>query len=243
VHRAWKRSLSLGVLVFSLASPGAAAAYHVGSTFDKAPGAGGGGGIFYAGAKLERGWDCAMCHIEPEGKIKVRLNVDPPALFDGFQYTPGETYTFTATLEGEHLGKASPLSNYNGLVVELVDGRGFQAGSLGGFAAEDFYSGFPATIASAGTKPNVTQWTFAWTAPAVGTGKVSMHVAAVDGNGADSGPGATLTDPFHDDVFVATIEVSESPMGRRAPTGSAALACAMGIVLLSIDKRRRAKRS
>jgi len=245
MHRAWQRFLIASPLILPLvmAFPRAAWAYHSGSTFDKPPGAGGAGGIFYAGAPLERGWDCTMCHLDPPGKIKVRLDVDPPALFQGFTYTPGEVYSFTATMVDEQLGKNSPLSNYNSIVVEAVDGKGFQAGSMGGFAAEDLYSGYPATIVTTGTKPNVTQWKFTWTAPPAGAGKVTMHVAAVDGNGANAGAGKTLTDPLHDDVFVAAVAFTESPMGRRTPNRGGALACALGIVLAAGAKRRRSRQT
>ncbi|HRI72252.1 MAG TPA: hypothetical protein PK156_48795 [Polyangium sp.] len=252
MYRAWQRFVI--ALPFALSSalflPKTAWAYHSGSTFDKPPGAGGGGGIFYAGAPLERGWDCTMCHLDPPGKVRVKLDVNPPSLFQNFTYSPGAVYSFTATMLNEQLGKNSPLSNYNSVAVEVVDGKGYQAGSMGGFAAEDLYSGYPATIVTTGTKPNVTQWTFTWTAPPMGTGGVTMHVAGVDGNGANAGAGKTLTDPLNDDVFVAAVSFTESPMGQNAPgfkplhpTRSGALACALGIVFAVGSSRRRARRS
>jgi len=242
MYRAWKRFLTKCLIALPcaiVAIPNVAQAYHSGSTFDKPPGAGGGGGIFYAGAPLERGWDCTMCHLQPPGKVKVRLDVNPPSLFQNFTYTPGNVYSFTATMVDEHLGKNSPLSNYNSVVVEVVDGKGFQAGSMGGFAAEDLYSGYPATIATTGTKPNVTQWTFNWTAPPLGSGPVTMYVAGVDGNGANAGAGKTLTDPLHDDVFVASVAFTESPTGRRNPSGTSIFACALGLVVAIGSQRRR----
>lgn len=241
MHRAWQRLLIAIAIIVALPRP--AQAYHSGSTFDKPPGAGGGGGIFYVGAPLERGWDCTMCHLNPPGKVKVRLDVDPPALFQNFTYTPGAVYSFTATMLDEQLGKNSPLSNYNSVAVEAVDGKGYQAGSMGGFAAEDLYSGYPATIVTTGTKPNVTQWKFTWTAPPLGAGKVTMHLAAVDGNAANVGAGKTLTDPLNDDVFVAAVSFAESPMGRRYPNRGGALACALGMVLAVGNSRRRSNQT
>src|SRR5262249_47921524 len=128
------------------------------------------------------------CHQKAAGKIKVKLSVSPSSLFDGMQYTPGQVYSFTATLEGEHLGLSSPLANYNSIVVSIVDAKGFSTGSIGGYAAEDFYSGFPSTIASAGQQVGRTSWTFQWTPGPVGSGPVTIYLAAVDGNGAKSGP-------------------------------------------------------
>jgi hypothetical protein len=241
MHRAWQRFIGVLALlaVAFVAMP--ARAFHVGGTFDRPPGAGGGGGIFYAGAPLDHGWDCSACHQKAAGKIKVRLDVMPSSLLDGLQYTPGQVFTFTATLEGEHLGLSSPLANYNSLVVSIVDAKGFSTGSIGGFAAEDFYSGFPSTIASAGQQVGRTSWTFQWTAGQVGSGPVTLYVAAVDGNGADSGPSATLTDPFDDDVFVAAWNLKETPLtaGRTQPTFPGTLVCALGIAVTTIAQRRR----
>ena len=239
MHRARQRLVGFAVLLAALFAVLPARAFHVGSTFDKPPGAGGGGGIFYVGAPLDRGWDCSVCHQKAAGQIKVKLSVAPSALFDGMQYTPGQAYSFTATLEGEHLGMNSPLANYNSIVVSIVDAKGFSTGSIGGFAAEDFYSGFPSTIASAGQQVGRTSWTFTWTAGPVGSGPVTIYLAAVDGNGAKSGPSATLTDPFDDDVFVAQFNLKESPMGRAQPSFPGTLVCALGVGIASIAQRRR----
>jgi hypothetical protein len=70
-----------------------------------------------------------------------------------------------------------------------------------------------------------------------------MHIAAVDGNGADAGAGKTLTDPLHDDVFVSAVAFAETPMGRRNPTGTGAIACAMGLVLAVGSTKRRPRKN
>jgi hypothetical protein len=212
MRRAWKPAL---IVALTLASR-SAFAFHAGSTFDKPPGAGGGGGIFYTGSPIEKGWDCRACHVNAEGRIKVRLQVDPPALFEKFRYVPSQTYKLTATLEGEHLGLTSPRANFNGLAVALANPKGEPVGSLSG-PPDLFISGGPATITSAGQKTAITTWTFDWQSPPPGTGAARIHLAAVDGNGAESGPTGTLTDAFGDDVFVATVELEEEGRMGLAP--------------------------
>jgi hypothetical protein len=250
MHRARQRFLSLFALSAAffgaLFTPAMARAFHSGSVFDKPPGAGGGGGIFYTGAPLERGWTCALCHLDAPGKIKLRMQVEPSELFQTFRYVPGQTYTFTATLDGESRGLSSPLSNYNTMAVSITDAKGLSTGSIGGFAAEDFYSGGPTTITSAGQKVGVTSWTFSYTAPDAAAGPLSMYLAAVDGNGADSPPTKTLTDPFGDDVFVAKITLqpgglAEAPVPSADPRGMPLFAVALG--LLGAARRRRKDRA
>ena len=215
MHRARKRPVAAaapfasllaalaGLAVFACAP--LAWAFHAGSTFDKPPGAGGADGIYYVGSPLERGWKCTLCHLNPPSKIS--LHIDQPELFSGgnFQYTPGQVYKFDVDLVGEHLGLSSTHSNYNSLVVQILDENQAPAGAML-YAESEFYSGYaPTTIASANnsaTQVGVTHWTFRWIAPAATAGldggppgKVTIYFAAVDGNGADIGPKGTLTDP------------------------------------------------
>jgi hypothetical protein len=208
-------------LVFALwafAAVKGAAAFHAGKQFSSPPGAGGGGGIFYTGTIAERGWNCTMCHVDPPGRIRLRVKSDPPELFDSFVATPGVAYSITISMElppGEQeLGVAATRSNYNSLVTTVVDASGAPVGNYLAFAPDAFYavgnaSGATTVLASAGQVLGVTEWTFGWMAPGAGTGPVSMHVAVVDGNGAGSDGSVTLTDPFGDDVAVARFDFRE----------------------------------
>jgi len=232
-------ALAAFTAAFTVTAP--ARAFHAGALFDKPPGAGGGGGIFYTGAPLEHGWNCSLCHEAAPGKFRVLLKVEPSDLFQGFTYVPGQTYSFTATLDGETMGKSSPLSNYNTIAASFTDAKGISVGSVGGFAAEDFYMGNPTTIASAGQKVGATSWSFQYTAPEAGAGPVTLYLAAVDGNGANSPPTKTLTDPFGDDVFTAavTFQPGGSAASRRRPWGPGTLVFAVGIALFGAARRRR----
>jgi len=247
MRRARKRSiaaigcmLAASAYASTWASP--ASAFHAGNVFDKPAGAGGGGGIFYTGAASERGWNCNACHTEAAGKIKVTLTTDPPALLQTFRYEPGKTYSFTATLDGEHRGAGA--SNFNSLAVAFVDPEGGPAGDIGGFAADEFYAG-RTTIVSAGQHPGETTWKFRWTAPPQAGAPVKLHLAAVDGNGADGAGGGTLTDPWGDDVFVGSLTLGSgatatAPTRRGGPAGTWIVAVAFAGLLCA--RRRQGDR-
>jgi hypothetical protein len=231
MHRARQRSVA-GALALALASfvAPSAWAFHAGATFDKPPGAGGSGAIYYTGSPLERGWKCTLCHLNPPGKI--RLHIDQPELFNGgkFQYTPGQVYEFVVDLVGEHLGIASTHSNYNSLVVQVLDDNQLPIGNML-YADTEFYSGYQrTTIASANNSASqvgVTHWKFKWFAPMPTDGpdggppgNATMYFAVVDGNGADIGPNGTLTDPYGDDFFSVEVVLTQGPemMGSRPPS-------------------------
>jgi hypothetical protein len=204
-----------------------AAAFHAGNLFDKPPGAGGAGGVFYTGAPAERGWTCTACHRESPlsgevdaapkpGLIKLQLGIDPPL---GDRYAPDRVYTFTIDLLGEHNGLGQS-ANFNAIAASFADDQGMPAGEVSGFAPDDLYQGGPATIADAGKKPNNTHWSFTWTAPPAGTGAVSLHIGAGDGNAAGAtGGGSTLTDPWGDDVFVGSLSFGEGTQAARRRAG------------------------
>jgi hypothetical protein len=197
--------------------PATARAFHAGSTFDKTAGAGGGDGLFYTGSPfVEHGWTCTACHLSAPGAIRLDLVAMPSVLLDRRSYTPDASYQITATLVGEHLGIGSPRANYNSLALTIVQSNGAAAGFLSGYAPDDFYNGGDTTIASAGQKVGITAWSFTWTAPPAGTGPVTLYACVVDGNGANSPPTGTLTDPLGDDVYCSRLALTEAPAGLRA---------------------------
>jgi hypothetical protein len=219
----------------------AAAAFHAGNVFDKPPGAGGGGGVFYAGAPRERGWSCAACHLGAEGAIKISLTADPPDLLQSLRYEPGRKYALRATMIGEHLGAGA--ANFNSIVVVIVGADGTPSGEISGYAADEIYNGGATTIASAGQKPGETAWSFTWTAPAEGAGAATVHIAAVDGNGANGEGGGTLTDPWGDDVFVGALTLEAGTRLVSAPPGHDARGAVISICcLVGLRRRTRGER-
>jgi hypothetical protein len=103
------------------------------------------------------------------------------------------------------------------------------------------------------TGTDTTRWEFTWTAPATGTGALTLHVGVVDGDGASST--TELTDPGGDDWAMTTLRLCEGTSGcadRPGPTttesrvvgcnagGASSLPVAFGLVLLLAARRRRA---
>lgn len=247
------RALGAALLAGALAwgAPRAAFAFHTGQTFDRPPGAGGGGGIFYTGAKKDHGFTCTMCHEKPEGQIKVSWTVDPP--LDGGKYTPGAQYTFTAKLEGEHKGLGNPY-NYNAIVVQFL---GQDENSIGMItSAEDptcyYVSGASyAPTNTCATDKGRTEWSFVWTAgtpdplspmdppPLIpASGPVTVLFAAVDGDGGTSEVAKPRNDPFNDDVYVTEMVLNEGATARRnMPSRPGTLAFALGLAVFGVSRR------
>jgi hypothetical protein len=217
--------LSVGVPLGGAGGVPAAWAYHTGATFDRAPGAGGGGGLFYTGAPRERGWTCEACHVDPPVATQVVVRIQPAELLVDRVYVPGQSYDVTVTLENEQLGRMSARSNFNGMAMTVMDESGAVAGDFSGFAAEDFYVRGRSIIASSGTTVGATEWSFRWTAPEAGRGEITLYLGVVDGNGANSPADVTLTDPFGDGVFIgylAATESSAAPAGATVQAGARA---------------------
>jgi hypothetical protein len=233
MHRAGQRSVACSVArwgrvlagwILALGSAGGvqtAWAYHTGATFDRQPGAGGGGGLFYTGAPRERGWTCEACHVDPPVPVQVVVRIEPGALLVDRVYVPGQSYDLTVTLENEQLGRMAARSNFNGMAMTVMDESGAVAGDFSGFAAEDFYVRGRSIIASSGTTVGVTEWSFRWTAPEAGRGDITLYLGVVDGNGANSPADVTLTDPFGDGVFTGYLAATESSAAPASATGPA----------------------
>ena len=198
--------LVTAAVIGAIVSP--AAAYHTGSLFAAAPGAGGAGGLFYTGSPRERGWTCASCHVEAPGLLRVSLTSEEGLFADG-RYVPERTYRITVRMQNETRGMGASRSNFNGMALTVLDGGGDPAGALGGYDAARFYARGSAILASSSTVVGETEWTFTWTAPTAGTGEIVFYLGVVDGDGAGSGPTETLTDPFGDDVAVGRVVVRE----------------------------------
>jgi hypothetical protein len=210
--------LSTGAAAATLGVAAPASSFHAGNLFDKPPGAGGGGGLFYVGSPRERGWTCTACHQDPPHAMRVSVRADPPEVLQQGAYVPESIVRFTFELQSETKGRSSPLSNYNSLVAAILDTEAAAAGAVSGFAAEDFFTRGSSILASAGRTPNEIVWSFDWTAPAAGSGPVTIYAAVVDGNGAGSAPTVTLTDPFDDDVWVGRTTLEERSTEARGVT-------------------------
>lgn len=217
------------VLVFVLASalaPSTAAAFHPALSFEKTANEGGGGGIYFTGSPRDKGYDCAICHVEPAGTIAAELATDPPELAAG-SYRPGSTYQLTVRLLGEHRGFGTR-SNQNSFLLEAVDDQAVPAGAFVGLDLERVGVVDDGRVLGGRAGPE-TEWTFGWRAPAAGGGAVTFHLGVVDGDGAGNASEAQ-TDPNGDDVAMVALRACEGAPGcaarpRRAATESVAAGC------------------
>jgi hypothetical protein len=103
------------------------------------------------------------------------------------------------------------------------------------------------------TRNGATTWEFFWVSPPAGSGPVTFHIGAVDGNGG-TGIAANDQDPYGDDTVSAQFFVQEAnapvPTGSNAGCAVAAPRAAGPITLLALllltlalrSFRRRARR-
>lgn len=185
----------------------------------------GGGGIYATGAAQDWGLKCSHCHIDnggQQGMITAMVDVDPPfTVVNGEQsYSPGQRYTFTFDMMGEHLGMPGTDNNHNSIAVVFEDAGGARAGEYytdsgvdsvvcqqmapnpnDGTLRSTYVYGDCHGILS--TEQNdVTTWTFDWEAPAAGTGEVTVFYGMVDGN-------SHAESSLDDDVVEGIIKLTE----------------------------------
>lgn len=244
-----RQHLVTAALVLAAALPSVAHAYHSGALFDRAPGAGGAGGLFYTGSTRDRGWDCSACHTDPRGQLAIDVVSEPAELIEEQRFRPNTAYTITVALRdpARQLGLLATRSNYNTMAVSFLDDQSIAAGMINGFDPGRFYLRGSAILASDTTVINETSWSFTWTAPAARSGAVTIDLAVVDGNGANAAGTSTLTDPDGDDVAVRTYVVSDPAAAARRTTrggppslGWFALALPAPVLVNFARRRRRA---
>jgi hypothetical protein len=206
------------------AMPSSVRAFHAAETYDAPAIDGGGGGQTFSGGPRDRGYDCAICHTDASGAIRVALASDPPELVSERRYVSGRTYRLTVALTGTHRGLGAPRDR-NGFALEVVDERGAPAGALTATGADVVVPAGAQVALSNGGRIGATEWTLSWTAPPAGP--VLLHVAGVDGDGggSDATDGA---DPYGDDAWSGVLGADETgtplaagvlaePQGLSAP--------------------------
>lgn len=190
----------------------------------------GSGGIYGTGSVKDLGILCAHCHTKAAGLIDASVTPTPawPQTGGMNSYSPGVTYSITVKLLNEQkLAKpATPMDNLNGFALTAETPAGVTAGSFTTdtnpvITSANCMTTAPAATPANGTtylldpsgkcsfvvfipRPNATSWTFSWTAPAKGTGPVTLYYGVVDG---DHDGGSSL----NDDVKQGTIKLIEGP--------------------------------
>lgn len=185
----------------------------------------GAGGIYGTGSAKDYGITCANCHINGQGTIGATITPAPAfTKMNGLDaYKPGQQYTITVAMTGEHRGLNQMNNNLNGMALTIED----QGGKPSGVFASDTTPPVTSTACqptapnpapAAGTtyvygdchgvvyipRPNGTQWTFSWTAPKAGSGQLTMFYGVVDGD-------ADGKSSLDDDTKIGTLKLVEGP--------------------------------
>lgn len=198
------RAAALVALV-ALAAPRPAYAFRQAREFDDAAWVGGADGRSFTGLRRERGYTCAICHVpvaDPPGFV---VRSEPPELVAEGRYEPGRRYVVSVEMFRERVPSIpSPdLASVRGhsFNAEVVDPNDVAAGTLdacptrdgdtcvAGTSVETFLGGaavhgMPALPdpEAPSTRRELRAWSFAWTAPAAGTGDLALALAGVDGD-------------------------------------------------------------
>jgi hypothetical protein len=187
----------------------------------------GAAGRYGTGGRTDKGIKCSHCHVKGEGKIGMTLAANPafPSVGGEDRYVPGQRYTITVTMTGEHKNPGMTTNNGNGMAATIENASGQRAGRFIADAGQDSAT-CPAAnpYATAASMPagkttflygdchgvlplsfdGLTQWRFDWIAPAAGAGNLTLFVGMVDGN---SGGGSSLLD----DTAERTFPLREGP--------------------------------
>jgi hypothetical protein len=172
----------------------------------------GGSGLFGTGSARDHGITCGNCHIDndkQQGQINFTFDFTPALGSVGTKkaYTPGQTYNVDVNLVGEYLGitGCAQYQSHTNNFAATFEAGGKTVGALANDSTPLMTSASCVTswpnpapngttglygdcrvIFGAGpageTIPGLTTWHFQWTAPAAGTGMVTMFWGGVDGN-------------------------------------------------------------
>ncbi len=213
--------VSAGAMAFPFGKSWHGAADGTQSTGGRA----GAGGIYGTGGALDFYTTCGSCHIKSAGLIDV--TVVPTPAWNKVQnldaYKPGQVYSITVNMVGEHLGLNQGNDNLNGMAVTIEDQGGKAQGVLVSdtnppVSSASCPASYPAQDPASGTtylygdchgvffipRANTTSWTFSWTAPSAGTGKLSIFYGVVDGDHHGSSS-------LGDDVKMGVVKLEEGP--------------------------------
>jgi hypothetical protein len=202
------------VLVFLLtllSFTASASAFHEIESFSRIED-GGGAGNFFTGSPRFKGYNCRICHTQSEGKISIGMEVNRPELQQG-QYETNTGYVITLRLVGEHRGLGSAF-NPNTFMLEFVNDQGESMGEyLPGPAPVELVDE-GRVLAAEGFGEGEDEWSFTWFSPREASGPITLHLAMLDGNGADETE-LRFIDPLEDDVATMTLRLC--PVGESCP--------------------------
>lgn len=223
---------AIAALVVIAAAAGPAHAFKDAREFDDPAWVGGADGRTFTGVRRERGYSCAVCHVPAADPPVFVVRSEPAALLAEGEYEPGRRYVLSVELYRERV-PAIPDADVtttrgNSFDAEVVQADNEAAGTLDacavraaeGCAASETVKTIRDGRAVHGiaAQPDPADpiifderrtWSFAWTAPAAGSGDLALALAGVDGNSDGTNEG--------DAVAVARLPLRES-----APNAGAA---------------------
>jgi hypothetical protein len=159
------------------------------------------------GSPGDNGTTCTQCHTGAATAVTgwISTNIPPEG------YTPGETYTITAT--GTHAGVVK-----FGFELTVENSQGLKTGTLQltePARTKLVNSSHAVTHTSGGTTPsgNTNTWTVNWVAPSGVTGNIGMYAAfnAANGNGNTGGDVIYKSSAFISEAVPPAILVSIVP--------------------------------
>lgn len=185
----------------------------------------GAGGLYGMGSAMDRGITCSHCHIKAAGQIGTTITPTPAwgTVNGSSAYKPGQKYSITVAMTGEHRGLNQGNNNLNGMAITVEDQAGkvkgvFESDTMPVVSSAACPANYPMQNPTTGTtylygdchgviyipRPNATSWTYSWTAPAAGTGALTMYYGVVDGD-------ADGKSSLDDDVKMGTLKLVEGP--------------------------------
>ena len=253
--------MRLALLLVALAAT-PAAAYHPLRDYAASANTGGGARMYFTGSPRWRGYDCTICHVDAPGLMRFEVTSEPAELLTSGAWTPGKEYTLTLRMVGETRHSES---EHNTFLLGVEDDRGQPAGTFSdpGGDLQPAPGGGHGGVASdgvvAGKAGKFDVWTFRYTAPVAGTGRLSMYLGGVDGDGSLTAPAPRPeTDPLGDDLYLGRWRLCEAgvpcdrgfpkpehvggdddvrPACSAAPRGAAGAALLVLVALLVLRRR------
>ncbi len=156
------------------------------------------------GSPGDSGNTCAGCHSSFGAAVPTADGITTDIPVDG--YTPGETYNISITTTA-----GAGLASKYGFSLTAEDASNTKVGTFtagtGSVVVGDHIGHNPAQTTS------TPLWEFTWTAPAEGTGDVTLYAAAVgaDGTGSPVNDGvATTNKTFSENISSSTSELTNS---------------------------------
>lgn len=145
------------------------------------------------------GFSCTQCHAGTLNPGNASAVISAPGLTNG--YTPGQTYTITASISGTTSNKIGFESTIES------DANNSKTGTIiitDGTRTKTTNGGNAITHKSAGTSSTggANSWSFDWTAPSAGTGNVTIYSAFNVSNSSSTTGG--------DQIYTQTLNVTEN---------------------------------